>query len=48
MRSFDAWKRKQLQDPAVKKAYDAQLEGKFFNLPEALDWLRREVGIPSG
>jgi len=36
MRSFDAWKRKQLQDPAVKKAYDA-LEEEFALINELLN-----------
>ncbi len=35
MRSFDAWKRKQLKNPAVKKAYDA-LEEEFALINELL------------
>src|SRR6266850_2364970 len=27
----------------LKKGYDAQLEGKFFTLPEAMEWLANEV-----
>jgi tRNA nucleotidyltransferase (CCA-adding enzyme) len=30
----------------VNQAYDAQLEGKFFTLPEAQEWLLRQSGVP--
>jgi hypothetical protein len=30
----------------LEKAYEAQLEGTFFDLPHALDWLRAQGDLP--